>query len=64
MSYFPCDIPFMSDEELEKNGIYHENGDAKKEDMHCIIGKFISTYGVETFMKILADVLAEHNATK
>lgn len=21
MSYFPCDIPFMSDEELEENGI-------------------------------------------
>lgn len=21
MSYFPCDIPFMSDDELEENGI-------------------------------------------
>ena len=23
MSYFPCDIPFMSDEELEANGLSH-----------------------------------------
>ena len=23
MSYFPCDIPFMSDEELEANGLGH-----------------------------------------
>lgn len=22
MSYFPCDIPFMSDEELKENGIH------------------------------------------
>ena len=32
MSYFPCDIPFMSDEELKENGIkIPKNGITQKE---------------------------------
>ena len=31
MSYFPCDIPFMSDEELEGNGIEIPDDDEEEE---------------------------------
>ena len=33
MSYFPCDIPFMSDEELKENGINIPKNTITKRDM-------------------------------
>lgn len=32
MSYFPCDIPFMSNEELEENGIEIPDDDKEEEE--------------------------------
>ena len=44
MSYFPCDIPFMSDEELKENGIHipkEKMADKyiRKEDVEDVIAK-------------------------
>ena len=33
MSYFPCDIPFMSDEELKENGKKKKKNTITKRDM-------------------------------